>query len=352
MPHGIPSERKVQLGDLVTIDFGARFSGYCSDMTRTVIIGKPSERQKAIYNTVLDAQTKAIESIKPNTHCKDIDNKARSYICKQGFGKYFGHGLGHGVGLEIHETPSLSPKSDSKLLPGMVVTIEPGIYVEDYGGVRIEDMVVITKDGFENITSSKKTANILVIGGVFLISTNDLKTGTTVEIDKDVYIIIDFLHVKPGKGAAFVRTKIKNIITGQVFEKTFRAGEKLKRALIERKTMQFLYSEGHMFYFMDNQTYEQLPISKDQIGNQINYLKDNIDVMVMFYEGTPIGVELPTFVELRVKQTEPGFKGDTATGGSKPATLETGVMVQVPLFINIGDTIKVDTRTGEYLSRV
>ncbi len=185
-----------------------------------------------------------------------------------------------------------------------------------------------------------------------MISTNDLKTGTTVEIDKDVYIIIDFLHVKPGKGAAFVRTKIKNIITGQVFEKTFRAGEKLKRALIERKTMQFLYSEGHMFYFMDNQTYEQLPISKDQIGNQINYLKDNIDVMVMFYEGTPIGVELPTFVELRVKQTEPGFKGDTATGGSKPATLETGVMVQVPLFINIGDTIKVDTRTGEYLSRV
>ena len=156
MPHGIPSERKVQLGDLVTIDFGARFAFYCSDMTRTVIIGKPSERQKAIYNTVLDAQTKAIESIKPNTHCKDIDNKARSYICKQGFGKYFGHGLGHGVGLEIHETPSLSPKSDSKLLPGMVVTIEPGIYVEDYGGVRIEDMVVITKDGFENITSSKK----------------------------------------------------------------------------------------------------------------------------------------------------------------------------------------------------
>jgi Xaa-Pro aminopeptidase len=156
LPHGNPSERILQSGDFVTIDFGARFSGYCSDMTRTVIIGKPSERQLSIYNTVLDAQIKAIEYIKPGLTGKDVDRVARKLISKQGFGDYFGHGLGHGVGLEIHEAPSLSPKSESELLPGMIVTVEPGIYIENFGGVRIEDMVVITENGFENLTSSEK----------------------------------------------------------------------------------------------------------------------------------------------------------------------------------------------------
>jgi len=185
-----------------------------------------------------------------------------------------------------------------------------------------------------------------------LISTNDLRTGVTVEIDGDVYMVVDFQHVKPGKGAAFVRTKIKNIKTGQVFERNFRAGEKLNRAMVERKTMQYLYSEGNVYYFMDTQTYEQIPLIEEQMGDAIKYLKENMEVMVMFYDGVSIGIELPTFVELEVTQTEPGFKGDTATGGSKPATLETGLTVQVPLFINIGDVIRVDTRTGEYLSRV
>jgi Xaa-Pro aminopeptidase len=156
LPHGSPSERILQSGDFVTIDFGARFSGYCSDMTRTVVIGKPSERQLSIYNTVLNAQIKAIEYIKPGIIGKDADSVARKIISKQGFGDYFGHGLGHGVGLEIHEAPSLSPKGESHLLPGMIVTVEPGIYIEKYGGVRIEDMVVITKNGFENLTNSEK----------------------------------------------------------------------------------------------------------------------------------------------------------------------------------------------------
>ncbi|HQE04762.1 MAG TPA: elongation factor P [Tepidanaerobacteraceae bacterium] len=186
----------------------------------------------------------------------------------------------------------------------------------------------------------------------FLISTNDLKTGVTVEIDGEVFMIVDFQHVKPGKGAAFVRTKIKNVKTGQVFERTFRAGEKLNRAIVERKTMQYIYSEGDVYYFMDTQTYEQIPLNKDQLGDSVDYLKENLEVMVMLHEGVSIGIELPTFVELEVTETEPGFKGDTATGGSKPATLETGLTVQVPLFINIGDIIRVDTRTGEYLGRV
>jgi len=184
-----------------------------------------------------------------------------------------------------------------------------------------------------------------------MISTNDLRTGVTVEIDGDVFMVVDFQHVKPGKGAAFVRTKIKNVKTGQVFERTFRAGEKLNRAVIERKTMQYLYESGDTYYFMDTQTFEQIPLNKDQLGDSIKYLKENMEVLVMFYEGVSIGIELPTFVELEIIETDPGFKGDTATGGSKPATLETGAVVQVPFFINKGDVIRVDTRTGEYLSR-
>ncbi|MCF6096676.1 elongation factor P [Thermovorax subterraneus] len=185
-----------------------------------------------------------------------------------------------------------------------------------------------------------------------MISTNDLRPGVTVEIDGEVYMVIDFQHVKPGKGAAFVRTKIKNVKTGQVFERNFRAGEKLNRAIVERKTMQYLYHASDTYYFMDTKTYEQIPLTKEQLGDAILYLKENLEVVVMFYEGVPIGVELPTFVELTVIDTEPGFKGDTATGGSKPATLETGAVIQVPLFIEKGDVVRVDTRTGEYLSRV
>lgn len=185
-----------------------------------------------------------------------------------------------------------------------------------------------------------------------MISTNDLRTGVTVEIDGDVFVVVDFQHVKPGKGAAFVRTKIKNVKTGQSLERTFRAGEKLNRAIIERKTMQFLYLDGDTYNFMDTQTFEQIPLSSEQLGDASKFLKENMEVMVMFYDGVSIGVELPTFVELTVSETDPGFKGDTATGGTKPATLETGALVQVPLFINVDDVIRVDTRTGEYLSRV
>lgn len=185
-----------------------------------------------------------------------------------------------------------------------------------------------------------------------MISTNDLRTGVTVELDGEVFMVVEFQHVKPGKGAAFVRTKVKNIKTGQVLEKTFRAGEKINRATIERKTMQYLYESADTYYFMDTETYDQIPMTKEQLGDSIKFLKENMEVMVMFYEGTSIGVELPTFVELKVTDTEPGFKGDTATGGSKPATLETGAVVMVPLFINVGDIVRVDTRSGEYLSRV
>ncbi len=173
----------------------------------------------------------------------------------------------------------------------------------------------------------------------------------TVEHENDVWSVIEFLHVKPGKGAAFVRTKLKSATTGSVREVTFRAGEKVSRAHVESKQMQYLYSSGDEYFFMDINSYEQLSLPADKLGEAPKYIKENMVIGIQFYQGDAIGVDLPTFVELEVTQTDPGIKGDTATGGSKPATMETGLVVQVPLFVNTGDILRVDTRTGEYLSR-
>lgn len=185
-----------------------------------------------------------------------------------------------------------------------------------------------------------------------MISVNDLRTGLTIELDGDLYSVVEFLHVKPGKGAAFVRSKLKNLRTGSVTERTFRAGERVTRAHIETKEMQYLYGTGDEFTFMDVESYEQLTLTREQLGDAPSYLKENMTIGIQLHAGKPMGIDLPTTVELTVTHTEPGFKGDTAQGGTKPATLETGKVIQVPLFVDVGTVVKVDTRTGEYLSRV
>ena len=184
-----------------------------------------------------------------------------------------------------------------------------------------------------------------------MVSTNEFKTGLTVTIDNDPWQVVEFHHVKPGKGAAFVRAKMRNLATGAVVERTFNAGERLPNANIDRRAMQYLYQEGEMYVFMDNETYEQLELTKEQLGNGINFLKENMDVKVTSFEGRILGVELPNTVELVVVETEPGIRGDTATGGNKPATMDTGYVVKVPLFINEGDHLLIDTRSGEYIQR-
>ena len=185
-----------------------------------------------------------------------------------------------------------------------------------------------------------------------MISAGDFKNGITLEIDGNVCQIVEFQHVKPGKGAAFVRTKYKNIITGSVVEKSFRPTEKFPAARIERVDMQYLYQDGDLYYFMNTETYDQVGLTKDQVGDSLKFVKDNEMVKVCSHNGEVFAIEPPLFVELTITDTEPGFKGDTATGASKPATVETGATVSVPLFVNTGDVIKIDTRTGEYLSRV
>ena len=185
-----------------------------------------------------------------------------------------------------------------------------------------------------------------------MISAGDFKNGLTIEVEGNVYQIVEFQHVKPGKGAAFVRTKLKNIINGGVVEKTFRPTEKFPQARIDRVEMQYLYSDGDLFHFMNTETYDQIALNAEDIGDSLKFVKENEMVKVCSYNGNVFAVEPPLFVELEITDTEPGFKGDTATGATKPATVETGAVVNVPLFVDQGDKIKIDTRTGEYLSRV
>ena len=185
-----------------------------------------------------------------------------------------------------------------------------------------------------------------------MISVNDLKTGLTLEVDGKLWSVVEFLHVKPGKGAAFVRTKLKNVETGQVVERTFRAGEKVAKATLDRREMQYLYKEGNDLVMMDLESYEQLPVPADTVGDGIKYLKENMNVQILMHDAKIIGIDLPNFVELAVIDTPPAEKGNTAQGGSKPATLEGGAIVNVPFFIQVGDVLKIDTRTNEFLSRI
>ena len=184
-----------------------------------------------------------------------------------------------------------------------------------------------------------------------MVTAGDFRNGVTFEMDGNVYSIIEFQHVKPGKGAAFVHTKIRNVISGAVTEKTFNPNDKYPTAFIERKDMEYLYNDGDLYYFMDSETYEQLPISPNVLGDNFRFVKENMVCKVLSYKGNVFGIEPPNFVELQVTETEPGVKGDTATNVTKPATLETGAEIKVPIFINEGEMIRVDTRTGEYMER-
>jgi len=184
-----------------------------------------------------------------------------------------------------------------------------------------------------------------------MISTNDFKTGVSIEMDGDAYVVVEFQHVKPGKGSAFVRSKLKNVRTGGIIERTFNAGEKLPKAHLDRREMQYLYHDGDDFVVMDNENFEQMTLNDAQMGDGKIYLKENMNLSVLFFKGQVIGVDIPNNVELEVIETEPGIKGDTASGGNKPAILETGAVVRVPFFIVVGDVLRINTKTGEYIER-
>ena len=311
LPHGVPSERELQYGDFVTMDFGCLYHGYCSDMTRTIALGYVSEKMDKVYHTVLEAQLAGIAATKAGVTGKAMDAAARKVIDDAGFVGCFGHSYGHSLGLLIHEAPNASMRNDKPMPAGAVVSAEPGIYIPDEFGVRIEDVTVIT--------------------------------------DNMPAFVMEREH---GKGAAFVRTKMKNVVTGAVTETSFNPTAKFEEAFIERKDYEYSYNDGDLYYFMDQETYDMVPVSKEMLDDSFKFIKENTPVKLLSYKGNIFSVETPNFVELTVTKADPGVKGDTATNVTKPATVETGAEIKVPLFINEGEKIQIDTRTGEYLGRV
>jgi translation elongation factor P len=352
IPHHAPTDRPLRRGDLITMDFGALYGGYHADMTRTVALGEPAGWQREIYDLVAAAQRAGIQAAQPGADVAQVDAAARDVIRDAGHGEHFGHGLGHGVGLEVHEAPTIGYGRTGKLSDRVPITVEPGVYLPGRGGVRIEDVLVVGADGTGLITTTTRELLVLLPGWrPNVATTNDLKNGMTLNIDHGLWTVVEFQHVKPGKGPAFVRTKLKNIASGKVVDRTFNAGVRVDVATIDRREMQYLYREGADFVFMDTQDYEQPRIPADVVGDAANYLLEEQTVTVAFNDGTPLYVDMPAAVELTISQTDPGVQGDRSTGGTKPATLQTGATIQVPLFISTGEKIKVDTRTGQYLGR-
>jgi translation elongation factor P len=354
IPHHAPADRPMRRGDLITMDFGALYGGYHADMTRTVALGEPAGWQREIYELVATAQRSGIEAARPGADVADVDAAARDLIRDAGHGEHFGHGLGHGVGLEVHEAPMIGYSRTGKLADRVPVTVEPGVYLPGRGGVRIEDILVVGGvhgSGLLTTTTRELLVLLPVTWRRNVATTNDLKNGITLNLDGQLWTVVEFQHVKPGKGGAFVRTKLKNVTSGKVVDRTFNAGVKVDVATVDRREMQYLYREGSDFVFMDTQDYDQPRIPASVVGDAADYLLEEQTVTVAFNDGTPLYVDLPAAVELTISQTDPGVQGDRSTGGTKPATLETGATIQVPLFISTGEKIKVDTRTGQYLGR-
>jgi translation elongation factor P len=360
IPHHSPTDRPLRRGDLITMDFGALYGGYNADMTRTVALGEPAGWQRAIYELVATAQRAGIEAARPGTDVADVDAAARDLIRDAGHEEHFQHGIGHGIGLQVQEAPMMGYGRTGKLGTRVPVTVEPGVYLPGKGGVRIEDVIVTgsaadAASGGGGVHLLTKTTRellvLLVMEKLTLATTNDLKNGMTLNIEGQLWNVVEFQHVKPGKGPAFVRTKLKNILSGKVLDRTFNAGVKVEVANVDKREMQYLYREAGDFVFMDMTDYDQPRIPAAVVGDGANYLLEEQMVTVAFNDGVPLYMDLPAAVELTVSQTDPGLQGDRSTGGTKPATLETGAQIQVPLFISSGEKIKVDTRTGQYLGR-
>ncbi len=362
-PHATPRDVPIPRGELVVIDWGATFGGYRSDCTRTVAAGAVDAEEREIYELVLSAQLAGLEAIKAGACGRDVDGAARDVIEGAGQGAHFGHGLGHGVGLDIHEAPRLSRRSDSELAAGNVVTVEPGVYLPGRLGVRIEDLVVVTdrqrRDPYlgeqgadRHRLAAPGPAKHATTLALRMISTNQFRNGSHIDVDGTVFKIVEFQHVKPGKGGAFVRTKLRRASDGAVIDRTFRAGEKFRPVRTEVRRMQFLYRDGSDAHFMDSESYEQLAIPEPTIADALRWMRESEEVELLYIDGQPADVQLPSAIDLAVSETDPGLRGDTASGGgTKPAVLETGARIQVPLFIDVGEKVRVDTRTGEYVSR-
>ena len=353
-PHTELSDRRIEPGETLLVDAGCIVDGYCSDCTRTFATGSLPDELKHAYEVCLDAQLAALEAVRPGASGPGVDSAARDRIAAAGYGEAFGHGLGHGIGLVVHEDPRARsgvaehPRGRQRghrraghlpVRPGR----DPDRGPRHRHGRRARGSDRRSRRSCELSTRLSAVAEV--------VNTNQFKNGMHIEIDGGVWRIVEFQHVKPGKGGAFVRTKVKNLDSGAVVDRTFRAGEKFQRMHTEVKSAQYLYDSGDDVVFMEDETYEQFSLPRTSVAEDLQFIPPSTQVQVLTVDGKPSGLQLPSSIELTVAETEPGVKGDTVSNVTKPAKLETGATVQVPLFVNTGDRIKVDPREGRYISR-
>ena len=289
IPHHRPTDAVLAAGDFVKIDFGALVCGYHSDMTRTFVLAPVAQWQLDIYELVAAAQQAGRDALAPGVTLKDVDGVSRQVIADAGYADNFSHGLGHGVGLQIHEAPGISASAAGTLLAGSAVTVEPGVYLPDHGGVRIEDTLVVREKAEDPTYSPGSRKNWRSSRGERpkVATTADFKNGLVLQIDGQLWQIIEFQHVKPGKGPAFVRTKLKNVLSGKVVDKTYNAGVKVETATVDRRDATYLYRDGSDFVFMDSQDYEQHPLPESLVGDAAKFLLESMPVQIAFHDGAP-----------------------------------------------------------------
>ncbi len=344
-PHADVRDVQIPANTLVTIDAGCRVDGYASDCTRTFATGDLPDELARAYEVCLEAQLAGLAAYAPGVSGRDADAAARDVIAAAGWGEQFGHGLGHGIGLEVHEAPTVRAESTRHARGRQRRQLRAGDlsararWRPDRGhGARHRRRQRAADAAGQG--ADHRSVTCAVVADV--VSTNEFKTGMHIELEGSVWRILDFQHVKPGKGGAFVRTKVKSINSGSVVDKTFRAGEKFARVYTEVKNMQYLYDSGDEVVFMDEQTYEQLSLPHATLEAELPYMQPSTPVQLLFVGGLPSGVQLPSSIELAVTDTEPGVKGDTVSNVTKPATLETGAVVAGAAVRQRGRRIKVD----------
>ena len=345
-PHHGTSDRPIRDGDCLILDFGALYDGYHSDMTRTALLGDVDPWLVDAFAAVEEAQAAGVAAARPALAGADLDAVCRTRLTAAGYGEHFTHGTGHGVGL-LHPRGAVGH--------GQLRRHAPGRGRGDRGARRLSCRARRCPDRGLRARHDRRLPppHAHPEGPVMpAISTNDLKNGITLQLDNGLFTVVDFQHVKPGKGGAFVRTKLKNVRTGAVLERTFNAGIEVEQAIVDKRDMQFLYRDGDDYVFMDNSSYDQVHVPPAALGEAADYLVEQMTANLATFEGEIVQVEIAPSVELTIAETEPGVQGDRVSGARKPATLETGLVIQVPLFVNPGDRVKVDTRSGEYVTRV
>ena len=352
LPHHLADDTVIESGQPVVIDMGAKYQGYCADLTRTIVVGEPDEKFMRIYDTVLRAQVAAEAGVRPGMTGADVDTIARDIIAEAGHDEEFGHSLGHGCRIGGPRASPRRPKSHRRLGRGYDLYYRARYLPARMGRSENRGHRGIGERWSPGYQQGAKAGPRRRCVTEMSIGYGDLRKGLAIELEGEPHVVVEYKRSKMQQRAPVMRVRFRSLRSGRIVDRTFQGYDvKLTPAAVERRTAQYIYEDGGLYYFMDTESFDQLPMSSEQVEEALPYLVEQVTVDLVLYQDEPISIELPVTVDLKVAETDPGFKGDTAQGGTKQATLETGLAVQVPLFVDAGDKVRVDTRTGQYMAR-